>query len=76
MSKHISGKLVIGFTLGIPLASMSIGGHASYAIQEDSMEETQNLILRFEKISFIEEMPHQFYLSKQFELKFLNSLEI
>ena len=64
MYKHISGKLIIGLSLNIPV-SLTIGGHAAYTIDTDSTTETQNIILRFEKMSFIKEIQKQHYPPKQ-----------
>ena len=58
----ISAKLSVHLAMSIPL---SIEGYGAYMIDDDSTTDTKRLILRFEKLSFIEEIPKQFYAQKQ-----------
>ena len=67
MYKHFSGKLIVGLPLNVP-GTLTIGGYAAYTIDTDSTTETQNIILRFEQISFIEEIQKQLYHPKQAKL--------
>ena len=66
MNMDISAKLSIRLAISVPL---SIEGHGAYMLNDDSTYGTKRLILSFQKISFIEEIPKQFYISKQ---EFLN----
>ena len=62
MNMDISASLSIRLALSIPL---SIEGYGAYMLNDDSTTETQTLILSFQKTSFIEEIPKQFYINKQ-----------